>query len=176
MDNLANMFSLGRGGRANVITQGGRTDDNTGAQMGLRRNWGGSISNEWDDASAPYRDDHSAPSVSARLGGTGDQTPGEIGAYANVFAIEGGGAAQTHDTPREIAAAVPPRDVMQWGTTERRDDENVADIVQGGVRAAHRGTPYSGIATAIQKGGHGTPATMIQELAWQRSVGGKQIK
>ena len=91
MDNLANMFSLGRGGRANVITQGGRTDDNTGAQMGLRRNSGGSISNEWDDASAPYRDDHSAPSVSARLGGTGDQTPGEIGAYANVFAIEGGG-------------------------------------------------------------------------------------
>ena len=176
MDNLANMFSLGRGGRANVITQGGRTDDNTGAQMGLRRNSGGSISNEWDDASAPYRDDHSAPSVSARLGGTGDQTPGEIGAYANVFAIEGGGAAQTHDTPREIAAAVPPRDVMQWGTTERRDDENVADIVQGGVRAAHRGTPYSGMATAIRKGGHGTPATMIQELAWQRSVGGETNK
>ena len=91
MDTLANMFSLGRGGRANVITQGGRTDDNTGAQMGLRRNSGGSISNEWDDASAPYRDDHSAPSVSARLGGTGDQTPGEIGAYAYVFALEGGG-------------------------------------------------------------------------------------
>jgi hypothetical protein len=95
MENLSNMFSLGRGGRANFITQGGRTDDNTGAQMGLRRNSGGSISNNWDDASAPYRDDHSTPSMSARFGGTGDQTPGEIGAYANVFAIEGVGGSDS---------------------------------------------------------------------------------
>ena len=93
MENFANMFSIGRGGRANVITQGGRTDDNTGAQMGLRRNSGCSISNNWDDSSAPIRDDHSAPSVSARIGETGDQTPGEIGAFANNFALEGGGGA-----------------------------------------------------------------------------------
>ncbi len=71
---------------------------------------------------------------------------------------------------------VPPRDIMQWGTTERRDDENVPDAVQGGLRAAHRGTPYSGMATAIRKGGHGTPVTMTQELAWQLFVGGKRIK
>jgi hypothetical protein len=95
MENLSNMFSLGRGGRANVITQGGRTDDNTGAQMGLHRNLGGSMSNDWDDASTPFRDDYSAPSMSARIGGMGEKTPGEIGAYANVFALKGGGASDS---------------------------------------------------------------------------------
>jgi hypothetical protein len=32
------------------------------------------------------------------------------------------------------------------------------------------------MAAAIRKGGHGTPATMTQELAWQRSVGGETNK
>jgi hypothetical protein len=176
MQNLSNMFSLGKGGRANVITQGGRTDDNAGAQMGLRRNSGGSMSNDWDNASTPYRDDHLAPSMSARLGGTGDQIPGDQGAYTNVFALKGGGGQQTTDTPHKISATVPPRDITHWEATEGGDDEHVPNAVQEGLRAAHRGTPYSGMVTAIRKGGHGTPATMTQELAWQRSMGGETIK
>ena len=108
MDNFRGMFSLGGGGRANEITQGGRTDGT---------NWGGGCANEntqggrtdgtnlptcarrssfgsedqWDDTGVPFRDDTSAPSVSARLRTQGDQPPGEFAANDNVFALGGGG-------------------------------------------------------------------------------------
>ena len=37
-------------------------------------------------------------------------------------------------------------------------------------------TTYSGMATAIQKGGLGNQANVIQDLLWQRSVGGDTAK
>jgi hypothetical protein len=37
-------------------------------------------------------------------------------------------------------------------------------------------TTYSGMEAAIRKGGLGTKATIIQDLAWQRSVGGDTTK
>ena len=37
-------------------------------------------------------------------------------------------------------------------------------------------TAYSGMAAATRKGGLGTPATIMQELNWQWSVGGDPTK
>ena len=89
MDNLRNMFSLGGGGRANEITQGGRTDG-TNSPMRVRRLSFGS-EDQWDDTGVPFRDDTSAPSVSARFRAPGEQTTGEFAANDNVFALGGGG-------------------------------------------------------------------------------------
>ena len=74
------MFSLGGGGRANDATQGGRTDGNvTGTTMGQRRP---SFGSDWDNVSAPFRDDPSVPNVSARFG---EQIRGDSEANDNVF-------------------------------------------------------------------------------------------
>ena len=119
MENITNMISLRGGGRASDTTQGGRIDGNMGVTMGQRWNSGGSISNDWDDASAPYRDDPSAPNVGACFGGTGEQTTGDLAATVNVFALGGGGRRQTDDTPHEIAVLAPPREITQWSTPDR---------------------------------------------------------
>ena len=76
MENLRNMFSLGGGGRATDITQGGRTDGTQGTTTRLRRSSFGS-EDQWDDTGMPFRDDISAPSVSARLRAPGEQTTGD---------------------------------------------------------------------------------------------------
>jgi len=44
------------------------------------------------------------------------------------------------------------------------------------VTTPNKATSYSGMAAVTQKGGLGTPATIIQELTWQRSVGGDPTK
>ena len=89
MENLRNMFSLGGGGRANEITQGGRTDGTNSPTRVHRSSFGSE--DQWDDTGVPFRDDTSAPSVSARLRTQGDQTTGEFAANDNVFALGGGG-------------------------------------------------------------------------------------
>ena len=105
------MFSLGGGGcandtlvgggRANDTTQGGRIDGNMGATMGQRQNLAGSMSNEWDDASIPLRDDPSAPNVGVRFRETGEYTTGDLVGADNVFVLGGGGqTAQRHLYPR----------------------------------------------------------------------------
>ena len=81
MENIRNMFSLGGGGRANDITQGGRTDGIPGTTT---RQCPSSVGSEdqWDDTGVPFRDDTSAPSVSAR---------GGLAVNDKVFALGGGG-------------------------------------------------------------------------------------
>ena len=66
------MFTLGGGDRAKETTEGGRADGNTGATMGLRKNSGGSISNDWDDTSNPLRDDSRHPMWASVLGNKGN--------------------------------------------------------------------------------------------------------
>jgi hypothetical protein len=89
MDNFRNMFSLGGGGRANEITQGGRTN---GTNLPTRLcHLSFRSEDQWDDTGVPFRDDTSAPSVSARLRAQGDQTTGEFATNDNVFALGGGG-------------------------------------------------------------------------------------
>jgi len=88
------MFSLGGGGRASDATQGGRTDGNvTGTTTGQRRP---SFESDWDNVSAPFRDDPSAPNVSARFG---EQIRGASEANDNVFDLNRGGGHQPNDTP-----------------------------------------------------------------------------
>ena len=80
------MFSLGGGGRANNTTQGGRIDGGvTGTTTAQRRP---SVESDWDNASAPFRDDPSAPSVSARFG---EQIRGNSEVNDNVFDLNRGG-------------------------------------------------------------------------------------
>ena len=79
------MFSLGGGGRANEITQGGHADG-TNTPTRLRRSSFGS-EDQWDDTGVPFRDDTLAPSVSARFRAPGEQTTGEFAANDNVFAL-----------------------------------------------------------------------------------------
>ena len=58
-------------------------------------------------------------------------------------------------------------------------DENLQDALQhtiGVGTSATRATTYSGTATAIQKGGLGTQTGIMQDLLWQRSVGGGDNK
>ena len=45
-----------------------------------------------------------------------------------------------------------------------------------GANVGQKPAPYSGLATAIAKGGVGTPATIPQELNWQRLVDGETTK
>jgi len=89
MENFSNMFSLGGCGRATDITQGGRTDGTQGMTTRQRRSSFGS-QDQWDDTGVPFRDDTSAPSVSARLRALGEQTMGDVAANDNVFALGGG--------------------------------------------------------------------------------------
>ena len=90
MENFSNMFSLGGGGRANDITQGGSTDGTQGTTTQQRRSSFGS-EDQWDDTGVPFRDDTSAPSVSALFRAQGEQTTGDLGANDNDFALGGGG-------------------------------------------------------------------------------------
>ena len=84
------MFSLGGVGRANNTTQGGRTDDGvTGTITAQRRP---SFESDWDNASVPFRDDPSAPNVSARFG---EQIRGDSEANDNVFDLNREGGAST---------------------------------------------------------------------------------
>jgi hypothetical protein len=84
------MFSLGGGGRANEATQGGRIDSSgTGTTPVQRRP---PIESDWDNASVAFRDDPSAPNVSARFG---DQIRGDSEANDNVFDLNRGGGVNT---------------------------------------------------------------------------------
>ena len=74
--NITNMFSTRGGSCANDTTQGGLNDGNTEVTMGQRCTSVGSISGNWEDASAPYRDDPSAPNVGAHLGERGNKQQG----------------------------------------------------------------------------------------------------
>ena len=150
MDNFRNMFSLGGGGRANEITQGGRTDG-TNSPTRVRRSSFGS-EDQWDDTGVPFRDDTSAPSVSARLRAQGDQTMGEIVVNNNVFALGGGGGRQTNYTPRAgVSASAPPKEILQWptpnegGAAIQNDPPNIR-----GTNPSTNATGYSGMATATQ--------------------------
>jgi hypothetical protein len=94
------MFSLGGGGRANNATQGGRIDGGvTGTTMAQRRP---SFESDWDNASVPFRDDPSAPNVSARFG---EQIRGDSEANDNVFDLNtrgGGASTQRHPSGGDI--------------------------------------------------------------------------
>lgn len=172
MDNFSAMFSLGRGGRANDITQegrtdgndqGGRGDGNTGTLGNQRRTSVGFT--DWDDASVRLQgDDPSAPDVGARFGRGGEHTSGAD----NTFALGGGGGRGDEDTPRDIVTNAPPREITQlslWATqTDGRDEF--------GYETPTKPAPFSGIAAATEKGGVGTPTTIPQELNWQRRVEG----
>ena len=122
------MFSLRGGGRANNATQGGcnngneqggRADGNTGTMGGPQRTSVGF--NDWDDASVRLQgDDPSAPDVDARSGRGGEQTSD------NVFALGGGGGRRDDETPRNISATAPPREITQltqWATPSEGGDE-----------------------------------------------------
>ena len=87
------MFSLGGGGHANDATQGGNIDGGvTGTATVQRRP---SFESDWDNASAPFRDDPSAPNVSAHFG---EQIRGDSEANDNVFDLNrGGGVNPTTD-------------------------------------------------------------------------------
>ena len=90
MENFSNMFSLGGGGRATDITQGGRTDGLQGTTTRQRRSSFGS-ENQWDDTGVAFGDDTLAPSVSARFRAQGEQTTGDLVSNDNIFALGGGG-------------------------------------------------------------------------------------
>jgi len=88
------MFNLGGGDRTNDATQGGRTDGSvTHITTGQQRL---SFESEWDNTSEPFRDDPSAPSVSARFG---EKIRGER-ENDNVFDLTRGGGRQPNDTPQ----------------------------------------------------------------------------
>ena len=97
------MFSLGRGGRANDDTQGGRTDGSvTGTTTAQRRP---SFESDWDNVSAPFRDDPSAPNVSARFG---EQIRGNSEANDNVFNLKLEIAFHLHSHPLRVASELLP--------------------------------------------------------------------
>jgi hypothetical protein len=177
MDNFSALFSLGRGGRANDTTQGGRNDGNeqggridgnVGTTGGQRRTTVGFT--DWDDTSMPlHGDDPSAPDVDARFGRGGEQTG------TNVFALGGGGGRREDDT----GAAAPPREITQlsqWTTLNERGDEMGEEHPLAGANVGQKPAPYSGLATAIARGGVGTPATIPHEINWQRLVDGEPAK
>jgi hypothetical protein len=175
------MFSLGGGGRANNATQGGRNDGNeqggradgnTGTMGGPRRTPVGF--NDWDDTSVRLQgDDPSAPNVDARSGRGGEQTSD------NVFTLGGGGGRRDDETPRNISATAPPREITQltqWATPNEGGDEIGDEHPPSAVHTARTPAPYSGLAMATAKGGVGTPTTIPQELNWQRLVEGEPAK
>jgi hypothetical protein len=156
------MFSLGGGGRANNTTQGGRANGNIGATMGQRRNLGGSMSNDWDDASAPLRDDVSAPNVGVWFGVlTGEHAIGDPATANNVFTLVGGGGANNTVT------LTPPTEIIKW---TKEETQNATP--QSNRPATQTETPYSGMTAAICRGGLGTVASITQDLDWQQSVVG----
>jgi hypothetical protein len=182
MDNFTTLFSLGRGGRANETTQGGRNDSNelggrvdgnTGTTGGQRRTSVGFA--DWDDTSVLLQgDDPSAPDVDARFGRGGEQT-----GTNNVFALGGGGGRREDETPLDIVTTAPPREITQlsqWAAPNERGDELGEEHPLTGANTGRNSVPYSGLVTATAKGGVGTPATIPQELNWQRLVDGEPAK
>jgi hypothetical protein len=152
------MFNLGGGDRAKETTQGGRTDRNMGATMGLRHNSGGSISNDWDDTSNPLRDDPSAPNVGVRFGEPGEH--GELGRANNAFALG------TRGEPTNTSDSTPPVEITQWTVNTQDETPHSSPL------ATPTGMQYSGMTTAIRRGGLGSTATMTQDLMWQQAVRG----
>ena len=138
------MFSQGWGGCANNTTQGGRIGGGvTGTTMAQRRP---SVESNWDNVSAPFRDDPSAPSVSARFG---EQIRGDSTANDNVFDLNRGVGRQPNDTPRGggITSSAPPREITQQWITADEENENL----QGAPRhtiGATGATTYSGMVAA----------------------------
>ena len=176
MENFGNMFSLGGGGRATDITQGGRTNGTQGTTTRQRHSSFRS-EDQWDDTGVPFRDDTLAPSVSSRFRAQREQTTGDLVANDNVFALGGGGGRQTNDTLRVgISASEPPREILQWPTADEGGEVTQNEPPNTSVTTPNKATTYSGMTAATQKGGLGTPATIIQELTWQRSVGGIRPK
>ena len=118
----------------------------------------------------PFRDDPSAPNVSARFG---EQIRGNSEANDNVFDLNRGGGRQPNNTPRGgISSSAPPREItQQWFTA----DDGEQGAPQHTIEATGA-TTYSGMAAATKKGGLGTQANIIQDLLWQRSVGGDTAK
>ena len=120
-------------------------------------------------------DDPSAPNVGARFGRGGDQTLGTD----NVFALGGGGGRRDDESPRDIVATAPPREIMQlsqWTTPNEGGDELGDKHPLNRVNIAKKPAPYSGITAATAKGGVGTPTTIPQELNWQQLVEGEPTK
>jgi hypothetical protein len=131
--------------------------------MGQRRNSGGSMSHDWDDTSAPLRDNLSAPNVGVRFGVlTGEHAMGDPATADNVFTLVGGGGGANN-----TATLTPPTEITQW-----TEEETQNATPQGNRPATQTETPYSGMMAAICRGGLGTVASITQDLDWQRSVGG----
>jgi hypothetical protein len=168
MESIRGMFALGGGGRANNRAQRGRTDGNMGATRQQCRSATHFNAVSWDDASAPLGDDPTAPNVDARFGVTGECAPRDTTANNNIFDVGGGGVRHNGDTPR--ATSAPHREITQWASQEE-GGEDPQEIV-----TAPKATTYSGIDEAIAKCGLGTNATIINNLTWQRSVGGDTTK
>ena len=103
----------------------------------------------------PFRDDPSAPNVSARFG---EQIRGNSEANDTVFDLNRGGGRQPNNTPRGGISS--PREITQQWLTADDKDENL----QGAPRhtiGATGATTYSGMAAATKKGGLGTQANII---------------
>ena len=158
------MFSLGGGGRANDDTQGGRTDGNvTGTTTAQRRP---SFESDWDNASAPFRDDPSAPNVSARFG---EQIRGNSEANDTVFDLNRGGGRQPNNTPRGgISSSAPPREItQQWFTA----DDGEQGAPQHTIEATGA-TTYSGMAAATKKGASELKRTSFKTYSGNGQWGG----
>jgi len=93
----------------------------------------------------------------------GDRAAADRTANDNFFALGRGRAGQTDDAP---VISAPPNEITQQWTQESRGAEAQATDL------ATTTTTYSGMGAAINRGGLGTKATITQDLAWQRSVGG----
>ena len=142
MENFRNMFSLGGGGHATDITQGGRTDGIQGTTMWPRCSSFES-EDQWDNTGVPFRDDTSAPSVSARFRATGGQTTGDLAV------TRWGGGSQTNDTPRaEILASAPPREILQWSMADEGGEATQNEPPNTIMPIPNKATSYSGMAPA----------------------------
>ncbi len=167
-------FTLGGGGRANDTTQGGRADGVGGGTQGGHRSSAATDIDDWNDASIPIGDDPSAPNVSTQFGERGDRATVDRAANENVFALGGGGTGPTNKDTLEFTA--PLREItQQWMQHEGSKETNPTDR-NNTTHTATEETAYSGIGTAIRRGGLGTKATITQDLTWQRSVQGDTVK
>jgi hypothetical protein len=91
----------------------------------------------------------------------------------NVFALGGGGAGPTEDTPEFTA---PMREITQQWMQDKGGAEAQATDRENTTHIATEATAYSGVGAAIRKSGLGTKMTITQDLAWQQSVKGDPTK
>ena len=96
--------------------------------------------------------------MGVRFGEQGEH--GDLARADNAFAIGTGGE------PNNTVDSTPPVEITQW--TVNTQDE----APHSSPPATPTGTPYSGMTAAIRRGGLGTTASMTQDLAWQRAMGG----